>query len=189
VSDYLDAVLLFRDRDLAKAAAHILAMRRCIRRCWPKRLARPGAYARRLLKTSPWHQRRPTAPGLSLTRIYPVLPDLTGIETDASYLLAANAAKSISDRGVYRDISRRNAVRLNTLCFVRSLAALAITLPLGAVPAQPAGAASAQWGRQSAITAPRGKSAAYVCPNGYYWVPAGYAKHGKFRPAHCSRRW
>jgi len=37
---------------------------------------------------------------------------------------------------------------------------------------------------QAAVGAPRGTSARYACPPGYYWVPAGYAKHGKFRLAH-----
>ena len=59
-------------------------------------------------------------------------------------------------------------MRLNALCLIGSLAALAIPLPAGAVTAQSAEAISAQWGRQSAITAPQGKSAAYVCPTGYY---------------------
>ena len=80
-------------------------------------------------------------------------------------------------------------MRLNALCLIGSLAALAIPLPAGAITAQSAEAISAQWGRQSAITAPRANSAAYVCPTGYYWLPVGYAKHGKFRPAHCARRW
>jgi hypothetical protein len=80
-------------------------------------------------------------------------------------------------------------MRLNALCLIGSLAALAIPLPAGAATAQSAEAISAQWSQQSAITAPRGKSAGYVCPTGYYWVPAGYAKHGKFRLAHCARRW
>jgi hypothetical protein len=80
-------------------------------------------------------------------------------------------------------------MRLNALCLIGSLAALAIPLPAGAVPAQSAGTVSAQWGRQAAVTAPQGKLAAYVCPPGYYWEPDAYARHGKFRPAHCGRRW
>jgi DNA-binding winged helix-turn-helix (wHTH) protein len=85
--------------------------------------------------------------------------------------------------------SRRIAMRLNALCLIGSLAALAIPLPAGAVPAQSAGAVSAQWGRQAAVTAPQGRSAADVCAPGYYWEPGSYAPHGKFRPAHCARRW
>ena len=41
-------------------------------------------------------------------------------------------------------------MRLNALCLIGSLAALAIPLPAGAIPAQSAGAVSAQWGRQAA---------------------------------------
>ena len=58
-------------------------------------------------------------------------------------------------------------MRLNALCLIGSLAALAIPLPAGAVPAQSVGAVSAQWGRQAAVTAQQGKPAAYVCPPGY----------------------
>lgn len=80
-------------------------------------------------------------------------------------------------------------MRLNAPCLTGFLAALAIPLPAGAVPAQSAGALSAQWSPQTAVTAPQGKWAADVCPPGYYWEPANYAPHGKFRPAHCARRW
>jgi len=30
--------------------------------------------------------------------------------------------------------------------------------------------------------------ASHKCPKGQYWVPAGYAKHGKYRAAHCAPR-
>jgi hypothetical protein len=80
-------------------------------------------------------------------------------------------------------------MRLNALCLIGSLAALAIPLAAGAVPVQSAGKVSAQWGRQAAVTAPQGEPAAYVYPPGYYWEPGSYAPHGKFRPAHCARRW
>jgi hypothetical protein len=60
-------------------------------------------------------------------------------------------------------------MRLNALCLIGSSAALASSLPAGAVTAHSAEVISAQWGRQSAITAPRGNSATYVCPTGYYW--------------------
>jgi hypothetical protein len=79
-------------------------------------------------------------------------------------------------------------MRLNALCLIGSLAALAIPLAAGAVPAQSAGTLSAQWGRQAAVTASQGKSAAYVRPPRYHWEPGSYAPHGKFRPAHCARR-
>jgi hypothetical protein len=56
-------------------------------------------------------------------------------------------------------------MRLNALCLIGSLTALAIPIPAGAVPAQSAGTVSAQWGRQAAVTAPpQGKPAAYICP-------------------------
>jgi hypothetical protein len=80
-------------------------------------------------------------------------------------------------------------MRLNALCLIGSLAAFAIPLPAGAVPAQSAGAVSAQWGRQAAVTAPQGRAAAYVCSPGYHWDPGSYAPHGKFRLAHCAHRW
>jgi hypothetical protein len=28
----------------------------------------------------------------------------------------------------------------------------------------------------------------HKCGKGQYWVPAGYAKHGKYRAAHCAPR-
>lgn len=28
--------------------------------------------------------------------------------------------------------------------------------------------------------------ASHGCPKGQRWVPAGYAKHGKYRAAHCA---
>src|SRR5580704_4396469 len=81
----------------------------------------------------------------------------------------------LSRTGSIATHSRRIAMRLKALCFIGSLAALAIPLPAGAVPAQSAGTLSAQWGRQAAVTAPQGKSAAYVCPPGYYWEPGSHA--------------
>ena len=30
--------------------------------------------------------------------------------------------------------------------------------------------------------------AKHHCGKGQYWVPAGYAKHGKYRAAHCAPR-
>lgn len=70
-------------------------------------------------------------------------------------------------------------MRLDALCFIGSLAALATPLPAGAVPVQSTGTVSAQWGRQTGATAPQGKLAGYVCPFGYYWQPSSYAPHGK----------
>jgi hypothetical protein len=31
-------------------------------------------------------------------------------------------------------------------------------------------------------------AASHGCPKGQRWVPAGYAKHGKYRAAHCAPR-
>jgi hypothetical protein len=80
-------------------------------------------------------------------------------------------------------------MRLNALYLIGTLTISAIPLSAGAVAAQPAGAVPAQSGGQTAVSAPRGTPATQACPSGYYWESSGYAKHGKFRPAHCARRW
>jgi hypothetical protein len=80
-------------------------------------------------------------------------------------------------------------MRLNALCLIGSLAALTIPPAASAVSAQSSEAVSAQWRGQEAVTAPQGKLATDICPPGYYWEPDGYAPHGKFRLAHCARRW
>ena len=52
---------------------------------------------------------------------------------------------------------------------------------------QPAGAALL--GANSGIFAPAPKTtmaASHNCGKGQRWVPAGYAKHGKYRPGHCA---
>ena len=61
-------------------------------------------------------------------------------------------------------------------------AAFAIAVGLqtaSASPSLPDGAALA-----SAL--PVMLAAHHHCGQGYRWVPAGYAKHGKYRPAHCA---
>jgi hypothetical protein len=80
-------------------------------------------------------------------------------------------------------------MRLKALCLIGSLAALAIPLSAGAVTAQAAPAVTARSDGQAAAEAPRGTSTRHTCPPGYYWEPASYAKHGKFRLAHCAPRW
>ena len=80
-------------------------------------------------------------------------------------------------------------MRLNALYLIGTLTILAIPLSAGAVAAQPAGAVPLQSGRQVAASAPRDTPATQACPSGYYWESSGYAKHGKFRPAHCTSRW
>lgn len=43
----------------------------------------------------------------------------------------------------------------------------------------------------SVVAGPLSRSvpaAHHKCGKGQYWVPAGYAKHGKYRAAHCAPR-
>lgn len=72
-------------------------------------------------------------------------------------------------------------MRLNALCLIGALSVLGIPLSAGAVPAQA--------DRQAAASAQQITPAPDTCPSGYYWEPDAYAPHGKFRPAHCARRW
>ena len=72
-------------------------------------------------------------------------------------------------------------MRLNALCLISALTISTIPLAAGAAPAQT--------DRQSSVSGSRDTTAAYACPPDYYWEPASYAPHGKFRPAHCARRW
>jgi hypothetical protein len=72
-------------------------------------------------------------------------------------------------------------MRVNALCLIGAVAVLAIPLSAGAAPAQA--------DRQAAVSAEQARLAAFPCPPGYYWEPAAYAPHGKFRLAHCAARW
>jgi hypothetical protein len=72
-------------------------------------------------------------------------------------------------------------MRANTLCLFGAVAVLAIPLSTGAAPVQA--------DRQAAVSAEQARPAAFRCPPGYYWEPAAYAPHGKFRLAHCAARW
>ena len=72
-------------------------------------------------------------------------------------------------------------MRLHALYLTGALIATAIPLSAGAIPV--AAEHEADTSSQQAA------SATYTCPPGYYWEPGGYAPHGKFRPAHCARRW
>lgn len=72
-------------------------------------------------------------------------------------------------------------MRLHALCLTGALIAAAVPLAAGAVPV----AAD----HQAGTSARQATSAAYTCPRGYYWEPDAYARHGKFRPAHCAPRW
>ena len=81
-------------------------------------------------------------------------------------------------------------MRSNALCLIGCLAASAIPLSAGAQPVQSAVAArAAQSEREGIASALRDPPSAHNCPSGYYWEPASYAKHCKFRLAHCARRW
>jgi hypothetical protein len=69
-------------------------------------------------------------------------------------------------------------MRLNALCLIGAVAVVAILL-----------SAEAQADRQAAVSVEQARPAAFPCPPGYYWEPAGYARRGKFRLAHCAVRW
>jgi hypothetical protein len=71
-------------------------------------------------------------------------------------------------------------MRLNALCLIGALTILMMPLSARAIPAQAE--------RQTAH-AQQAATAAYTCLPGYYWEPDGYVSSGKFRPAHCARRW
>jgi hypothetical protein len=72
-------------------------------------------------------------------------------------------------------------MRVDALCLIGAVAVLTIPLSAGAAPAQA--------DRQAAVSAEQARPAAFPCPPGYYWEPAAYAPHGKFRLAHCAARW
>jgi len=72
-------------------------------------------------------------------------------------------------------------MRLNTLCLIGSLTVTAMPLT--------AGATSPQLYRQQIVGVQRDAPAATACAPGWYWEPAGYVTHGKFRPAHCAQRY
>ena len=48
-------------------------------------------------------------------------------------------------------------------------------------PLMPSGVAAGPLSRSVPV-------AHHKCGKGQYWVPAGYAKHGKYRAAHCAPR-
>ena len=72
-------------------------------------------------------------------------------------------------------------MRVNALCLIGAVAVLAIPLSAGAAPAQA--------DRQAAGGTEQARPAPFPCSPGYYWEPAAYAPHGKFRLAHCAARW
>jgi hypothetical protein len=67
------------------------------------------------------------------------------------------------------------------LTAVRVIGVLTVT----AVPLS-AGAETAAADQQAAPNARQAAPATNVCGPGWYWEQAGYAKHGKWRPAHCA---
>ena len=79
-------------------------------------------------------------------------------------------------------------MRLNALCLIGCLAASALPLSAGAESTPPAAAVRAAQSEGS-VRAAQDPASARTCPPGYYWEPASYAKHGKFRLAHCAPRW
>ena len=72
-------------------------------------------------------------------------------------------------------------MRLHALYLAGALTATAVPFSAGAVPAEA--------DHEAAISARQATSATYTCLPGYYWEPASYARHGKFRPAHCAPHW
>jgi hypothetical protein len=71
-------------------------------------------------------------------------------------------------------------MRLKALYLTGALMSVAIPLSAGAAPSQ-----------RDSQTTPNAEQmlASDACGRGWYWEAAGYAPHGKFRPAHCARRW
>ena len=61
---------------------------------------------------------------------------------------------------------------------------LIVLLALAALPRW-AAAAPYQVNRQEVTSSQEADG----CGPGWYWEQAGYAPHGKFRPAHCAPRW
>jgi hypothetical protein len=68
-------------------------------------------------------------------------------------------------------------MRWNALYLVGGLAFMVLALS--------AGTATAQADRQAAMSV-RQAISAYHCASGSYWQPDAYARHGKFRPGHCT---
>jgi hypothetical protein len=62
--------------------------------------------------------------------------------------------------------------------------AVALGAAAGAAPAIPVSATGGSAGR---VPSPDLVLADARCGHGWHYVPAGYARHGKWRDAHCSR--
>ena len=72
-------------------------------------------------------------------------------------------------------------MRLHAFYLTGALIATAVPLSAGAVPVAADHQAAPALGKPRRLL--------YTCPRGYYWEPDAYARHGKFRPAHCALRW
>jgi len=77
-------------------------------------------------------------------------------------------------------------MRLNALYLTGALAILATPLSAGAQPAQSTD--PAQLNRQPTTSFQEVTPLEDACGAGWRWDDAGYAKHGKWRPAHCAPR-
>jgi hypothetical protein len=66
--------------------------------------------------------------------------------------------------------------------FLGLLGALSLAASLPAMAATPAGLVGFLPAPISGSVLP----VSHKCGKGQYWVPAGYAKHGKYRAGHCA---
>jgi hypothetical protein len=80
-------------------------------------------------------------------------------------------------------------MRWNALYLIGAVTISAVAPLAGTAAVQPAGMVLAQSDRQATVSVPRGTQAPDTCAPGYYWEPSSYARHGKFRFAHCAPRW
>lgn len=69
-------------------------------------------------------------------------------------------------------------MRLNALVLLGAITVAAIPLSAGAEPAQE--------DHQGVASHQEAAPAEDACGPGWSWEQAGYAKHGKWRPAHCA---
>jgi hypothetical protein len=68
--------------------------------------------------------------------------------------------------------------------FLGLLGAVSLAVGLPAMAATPAGLV----GVLPAPISGNLLAVSHKCGKGQYWVPAGYAKHGKYRAGHCAPR-
>ena len=65
---------------------------------------------------------------------------------------------------------------------------IGLLVPLGVAVAVSTAAAPLPGRSEATVAAPSVEPIAHNCPPGQRWVPAGYAKHAKYRPARCVPR-